>query len=304
MTRNKDLKISLIGVPTNSSGKSGGVAGGPSALRSAGLVDGLGLISHIRDEGDVSLPASTTARDKASGIIAYRPLASMIRGVRTSVARSLREGRFPLVIGGDCPVLLGCLAASAAAYPTGLVFVDGHEDAYPPHESPTGEAADMELGFVLGHKVPELIRKSMGSVPLLEHSKICIFGPRDKKALEKTRTRSLDDGTIMFYDDGSLRNMDMLQVAESALRKLNRRVDKLWLHVDLDVLSTRSLPAVDYRQQGGLNWGQLEALTASILSRGNVIGMDLTIYNPDLDPKRCAARRIVRFLQAVFAAAN
>ena len=31
----------------------------------------------------------------------------------------------------------------------GLLFVDGHEDAWPPSASPTGEAADCELGLAL-----------------------------------------------------------------------------------------------------------------------------------------------------------
>jgi arginase len=31
----------------------------------------------------------------------------------------------------------------------GLFFIDGHEDAYPTHKSPIGEAADMEFGFAL-----------------------------------------------------------------------------------------------------------------------------------------------------------
>ena len=108
----------------------------------------------------------------------------------------------------------------------------------------------------------------------------------------------------MFHDDESLHRANIEALAGKVVRRLARQVGRLWLHVDLDVLSTRSLPAVDYRQQGGLSWGQLEALTSSILSTGNIIGMDLTIYNPDLDPKGRYARRIVRYLQTVLASAS
>lgn len=224
----------------------------------------------------------------------------MVRSVRASVRRALGEGRFPLVIGGDCPVLLGCLAACSETYSTGLLFVDGHEDAYPAHESPTGEAADMELGFALGLEVPDLIREAIGSVPLVDHSQVCMFGPRDRKILQKTNTRSLDDGRIKFYDGEALRKGDIEALAGRAMRQLSR-VKRLWLHVDLDVLSTRSLPAVDYQQPGGLSWSQLEKLTSAILSSGNVIGMNVTIYNPDKDPERRFARRIVKYLQTALA---
>ena len=304
MKKIKDFQLALIGVPTNSSGRTGGVARGPSALRNAGLVSALGQLCRVQDEGDVIIHSPTTERDPASGIIAYASLASMVQSVRTLVSRVLNDGRFPLVIGGDCPILLGCLAASIENYRIGLVFVDGHEDAYPPHKSPTGEAADMELGLTLGTELPDLIHRAAGSAPLLESSQICILGPRDKETLEKTGIQSLDDGTVVFHDDESLHRANIEALAGKVVRRLARQVGRLWLHVDLDVLSTRSLPAVDYRQQGGLSWGQLEALTSSILSTGNIIGMDLTIYNPDLDPKGRYARRIVRYLQTVLASAS
>jgi arginase len=131
-----------------------------------------------------------------------------------------------------------------------------------------------------------------------------MLGPRDKKTLEETEIQSLDDGTIVFHDDESLRKAAIEVLAGRAARRLARRVGRLWLHVDLDVLSTRSLPAVDYRQPGGLSWKQLEVLTSSIISTGNVVGMDLTIYNPDLDPKGRYARRIVRYLQTALPSAD
>ena len=68
-----------------------------------------------------------------------------------------------------------------------------------------------------------------------------------------------------------------------------------WLHVDLDVLSTVALPAVDYPQDGGLDWAQLEAVTAAALAVPGCVGASLCIYNPDLDPDGRHARRIVSY---------
>jgi len=54
----------------------------------------------------------------------------MISQVRDAVAAARRSGRFPLLVGGDCPVILGALAAlQADGGQPGLLFVDGHEDA-------------------------------------------------------------------------------------------------------------------------------------------------------------------------------
>ena len=72
----------------------------------------------------------------------------MIGQVRDAVAAVRGSGRFPLLVGGDCPVILGALAAlQADRGRPGLLFVDGHEEAWPPRLSPTGEAADCELGL-------------------------------------------------------------------------------------------------------------------------------------------------------------
>ena len=75
----------------------------------------------------------------------------MISGVDHAVGAAWALRRFPLLLGGDCPVLIGALGAAgrAAFGDIGLLFVDGHEDAWPPKTSPTGEAADTELGLVL-----------------------------------------------------------------------------------------------------------------------------------------------------------
>ena len=71
---------------------------------------------------------------------------------------------------------------------------------------------------------------------------------------------------------------------------------RTWYHVDLDVLATASLGAVDYRQPGGLDWVTLTALSRGALGNPTVAGWDVTIYNPDLDPDRAGAERIVRYV--------
>ena len=305
-------ELSIIGVPTNSSGKSSrGVARAPNAIRSAGLIQVLSHYCEIYDEGDVAFTLPITDRDPDSGIIAYDALLSMIQSVYKGVNNALRHDRFPLVIGGDCPILLGCLAAVKEIHGSsaGLFFVDGHEDAYPPRKSPTGEAADMELGFALGMNCENLPSKiidnsSWPPLPLVDASKVCILGPRDKKLLQEQGVESLSRKVVeTFYDDIALhksKNLEALinrALKQLKLSKTTAMVDKLWLHVDLDVLSTHSMPAVDYQQPGGINWNQLKKITKALISSGYTIGLNLTIYNPDMDSDGRFAKRIVNYLE-------
>ena len=298
-------KLSVVGVPTNSSGKAGGVAKAPTAIRHAGLVQALSRYCKVYNEGDVSFALPTKDRDPYSGIIGYDTFTSMIHAVYKGVNNSINHDRFPLVIGGDCPILLGCLAALKEIYENrvGLFFIDGHEDAYPPHKSPTGEAADMELGFVLGinseHLLPNIVNGLQ--VPLVDARNVCMLGPRDRNYLQKQGIKSVYGKVVKaFYDDIDIRkSKDIEGLVNRAIKHLksNRTVDKLWFHVDLDVLSSRSMSAVDYKQPGGINWNQLKKITKAIMSSGYTTGMNITIYNPDMDPDRRFAKQIVSYLE-------
>jgi arginase len=282
--------IGVLGVPTNSAGESDGVALAPAALREAGLVDGLERVSPVVDYGNVTLPTPNSQRDPDTHLIDPSGLSALVEAVRSSVGSILQDDRFPLVVGGDCPLLLGCLAAFGSAETRGLLFVDGHEDAYPPERSTTGEAADMELGFALGLVDTPWWPGSVDGPPLVSLQHARVLGPRDRAALEAEGGVSLS-GRAHFVDDRRLA-ADPAGSAREAVASLS---PPWWFHLDLDVLSTDALPAVDYPQAGGLDWDDLDVVAATALAAGP-IGWDVTIYNPDLDPGRIHAERIVRFI--------
>jgi arginase len=285
--------MGLLGVPTNSAGTTDGVARAPAALREAGLLDALRQAGAVRDYGDVTLPDPSPERDAETQLIDPRGLATMVARVRDGVASILSSGHVPLVIGGDCPVLLGCLAAARTDGSPGVLFVDGHEDAYPPESSTTGEAADMELAFALGMVDVSWSPELAGIVPLVAPTDVRLLGARDAGLLEAEGVPSIGD-RVPVVDGGRLA-ADPAGETEAACASL---ADPWWFHLDLDVLSTEALPAVDYRQEGGLSWEELDAVASTALG-ARPVGWDVTIYNPDMDPERTHARRIVRFLGSV-----
>ena len=217
--------------------------------------------------------------------------------MRAQTAAAVRLGHRLLIVGGDCPILIGALAgcADAAGTPPGLLFVDGHEDAWPPHASTTGEAADMELGLLLGPVdrwtwSPRSGRRSPGSIlrawsssaPAIGRSSTTPAWNRSKAPCRCSTTPPC----------GRIRQaLPPKRCAGSP-----RAESGWWLHVDLDVLSSEALPAVDYRQDGGLSWSDLTALTRSAISAGGCLGATVTIFNPDLDPDGRYALAIVEFI--------
>lgn len=277
--------VALIGVPFNSSGTRDGVALASNALREAGIMEALGHRCDVADLGDLELPEPSPVRDAATAIIDPQGLAALTGAAHAAIGEALQAERFPLLVGGDCPVLLGCMVAAASrAGELGLLFVDGHEDAYQPFASPTGEAADMELGFLLG------LSESPAAVPLIPAGHVAVLGARDGRQLREEGRPSIRT-RLHFRDDAELAT-DPEAITQAALSAIP---PGFWFHVDLDVLSTEALPSVDYPQDGGIGWIDLTSVARTALA-ASPIGWDVTIYNPELDADGRDARRIVRFL--------
>jgi arginase len=298
----------VIGAPFNSAGVPGGVAAAPRVLRERGLISALSAAgrststtdpsdagaARIVDAGDVDTGSPARERDSRSRLLNLSALTSTTEALRHAVADTLLAGDVPLVLGGDCPVLLGCLrAAQDSNANVGLLFVDGHEDAWPPAVSTTGEAADSELGLALGAHRADLPSELALGMPTLDPAAVVALGPRDADELAEHSVPSLADA-ITIRGPRQI-SADPVAEAASATRRILQVVDSWWLHIDLDVLSTEALPAVDYPQPGGLSWSDLRALTTTALKAPGCVGITLCIYNPDLDPSRRYADQIVSF---------
>ncbi len=292
-------EVELIGVPTNSSGTADGVARAPAVLRERGLAAALASRPGFADAGDLRLPAPQPRRGP-SGLLAEDALIAMIEGVREAVRAARARRRFPLLAGGDCAALLGALAALHGERPgeqPGLLFVDGHEDAWPPRASLTGEAADCELGLALRLFDADLDPRLRSVLPRIRAEEVIAVGPRDRDELAAAGIPTLA---------GELRAL--IRPAELTAAGVAAATPGLpapwWLHTDLDVLATSELAAVDYPQPGGLTWQQLDQVTAAALAAPGCAGWSVCIYNPDLDPGREAADAIVRYLTQAITAAD
>jgi arginase len=123
-----------------------------------------------------------------------------------------------------------------------------------------------------------------------------MLGPRDRRELDEAGVESLDGAVALFLDDHALRASGAASSAREATAALTRGAGSFWLHVDLDVLRTEDFPAADYLQPGGLRWGELLEIALPAFTDPNCFGCSVVIYNPDLDPERSSATRIVRFV--------
>lgn len=283
----------LIGVPYTSMARPGGIATAIDVLRSAGLAERLGDLG-VPDGGDMQLEGPSGERGP-SGLLNERALARLVLATRERVREARGREQLPLLVGGDCPVLLGALAAIAEEEQRhALVMIDGHEDAWPPALSGTGEASDSELGIALGTIRDRLPPPLDDLSPLVDPGDVALLGPRDATEIAEGGAKSVRADVACFLDDSEVRATGGEQSMSAALDAIGGLA--FWLHVDLDVLASEDFAAVDYPQPGGLRWDELDQLVEVAVASPHCRGASVVIYNPDLDPDRAAASKVVDFV--------
>jgi arginase len=283
----------LIGVPYTSAAEAGGIAHAITALRAAGLADRLAAMG-VDDTGDLTLEPPNGQRGP-SGFLNEPALARLVTASRERVGATRMRDRRALLVGGDCPVILGALAALRdRGDEPGLVLVDGHEDAWPPALSPTGEASDSEVAIALGFVDDALPPPLDELTPLVQPSAVALLGPRDKDEIDAGGARSLRDQVAYFAAPDALRSEGVSTTVAAALDAIT--APAVWLHIDLDVLATDALAAVDYPQPGGLEWHELDQLAAVAVADPRCAGASIAIYNPSRDTDGTGGGAVVEFI--------
>jgi arginase len=218
------------------------------------------------------------------------------------VQRTLLDGRFPVVVGGDCSVLLGSLYGARLAGAHGLLHIDGHSDFFHPGNYDTtkrlGSAAGMDLALVTGRGEALLTSWPGVDGPLAHDADVIQVGERN--ALDSDYDTYYGD--IVRTDITRFIIQDVLKrgveaTAAAVVERLQaRQITRAWLHLDLDVLDQSVLAAVDSPGSPGLSFAQLGELIRLVVGSGLFVGLDVAIYDPDLDPGLRYAPRIVEAL--------
>src|SRR5579872_374716 len=214
-----------------------------------------------------------------------------------AIETDFNSGYFPVVLGGDCTILIGAMLAARRNGNSGLFFIDGDADFYDPGVSPSGETADMELGLVTGNG-PEILTEFDGIKPLVAEENTVLFGYRDEAMVKRAGGRDVRSSNIRCVSLDDTRYYGFNNKLEEAIRTLKNRVDNFWIHLDFDVLNDSLMPAVDYRMPDGFSAGELVNTLQRLIQSGKASGISVSIFNPTLDYDGSLAEQAVDYLRA------
>jgi arginase len=267
----------------------------PQALIDAGLVERLAAArGHL-----VTAPAYHGERDAESGLLNATALADYARALADEVGSVLSRRAFPIVLGGDCSILLGSLLALRRRGRYGLLFLDGHADFAHPSEEPSGEAASMELALATG-RGPHVVADIDGCGPLVRDDDVALLGYRVfTDGNDRHLGTHVRDTAILVHDLNDIRRDGLTAALRASLARVGRDdLGGFFVHLDADVLDDAVMPAVDYRTPGGLQFSEVARIVSAALTTGKAVGLELTIFNPALDPDGSLARELVDMLAA------
>lgn len=284
-------RYAIIEAPSILGLRPSGVEGLADAVLARGLAQRVGA----RRAGRLTTPPYSTERDPATQTLNAEAIATWSPRLADAVERVLAEGEYPVILGGDCSILLGSMLALRRRGRYGLLFIDGHADFYQPEVNPNGEAASMDLAFATGYG-PALLTNIEGRGPLVRSSDTVAFGFRDHEEQAEYKSQALP-ADLLAIDLHEMRRLGAAAAAERAVAHLKRpELDGYFIHIDADCLSDEVMPAVDYRLADGLGWQELRAVLQVALGSGKSVGLELTIYNPSLDREGRAGDRLTQTL--------
>jgi len=267
-----------------------GCAKAPEALREAGLHRRLAELGA--EERGVVLPGRY-ADDAAPGSL--RNQVAIIGHARRLAGRIdlLRVGGLaPLVLGGDCSILVAAgLSLRRAPGRYGLVHLDGHTDFRNPGNSDQcASLAGEDLAAAVGRHWPA-IADIDGLGPYFSPVDTVHAGCRDDDEGFGEATALL--GAVL--PTSHVRHLGVEQAARKILDVTDHAdLDGYWIHLDVDILDPSVMPAVDNPDPGGLSAAELTGLLAALAPRA--VGAQVTVFDPDLDPDGSHARLLTDIL--------
>ncbi|EST31794.1 arginase family protein [Streptomyces niveus] len=264
------------------------------ALREQGIVRRLGAC-----EGGVVVPPRYDRGDwkEGDGVFNAAAIAAYTPRLADRIERHVRAGDFPLVLGGDCSIQLGASLALRRIGRYGIAAIDGSADFRHTGNSPSvGAAGGEELAIATGRGQADL-SDIEGLRPYIRDEDVRLFGIRDGDE----DLAELAELRIPTLPVGEIREGGAADVAGAVLRTLETPVtDGFWVHLDADVLDPEVMPAVDAPDPGGLLPAELTSLLRVLVRSERCVGLNVTIYDPDLDPEGTAGALLADIVVAAF----
>lgn len=291
-------RIAIIGAPLDLGQNRPGVDMGPAALRypdrDKSLLRELQKLGHtVEDLGDVDvahrgkLPEPHPA-EKAKYLPQIVAASARLGAV---VQQAAREGKTPLVMGGDHSVAIGTVAGVSSHFrdqgkKIGLIWVDAHADMNTPEITGSGNIHGMPLACCIGQG-PQQLACLLGYAPKIDPRNVALVGLRDVDEEEKQQVLSSKVAAFTMRD---LDEQGVRAITAHAIAAACDGTDGFHLSLDMDFLDPSEAPGVGTPVSGGATFREAHLLMELIYDCGRLISLEVVEVNPVLDERNRTAK--------------
>src|SRR4029077_19748813 len=169
----------------------------------------------------------------------------------------------------------------------GVAWFDAHGDFNTPETTTSGFLDGTAVGIITGRCWKQLALSIPGFQPIADE-RVCLIGTRDVDTLE---------GTLIAQS-----NVDVIEPARiqtdlpRTLNAMGQHVDRMYVHLDLDVLDPKVAAANKLSVRGGLAIEDVEFALSLIARNFRIAGVTMSAYDPDVDTDGAAAAAAIRLI--------
>ena len=249
------VRVALSKQPLSPNGPSKG----PSTMAEGGIqrtLEALGAVVRVEE-------AQLTAEEETE-YGGWKRLGMALGHFADIVARNEREGFFTVGLLATCPSMPGLVAGLQRSGPSrepikiGMLWLDAHPDFNTPETTRSGSLGGMPVAVATGRAL-QVMRLDAKLDPPLPDRHIVMGGVRLTDPLEQ---HLLDTSQIEQLTVDDLRQMTPAVWAQ--LDRLDRLTDKIYVHIDMDVLDPKEVMAHGNKVPNGPSSEQLARLFEQI----------------------------------------
>jgi arginase len=287
--------IDMYGVPMDLGADRRGVDMGPSATRIANVVQRVRELGHvIEDLGNVTVATMEEAALGNRKAKYESEIVDCCQRLALRVANTVRNNRFPLVVGGDHSIAVGTITGISNVYrergeKIGLIWFDAHADMNTPKTSPSGNVHGMPLSAVLGHGSAALTQLG-GFGPKVSPENTVLIGIR---SLDTTERAIVKKSGVRAFTMKEIDRMGMGAVIDQAIATATSGTAGFHLSFDLDGMDPSIAPGTGTPEPGGVTYREAHLMMELIADSEKLLGLEMVEINAILDDRNKTAELAV-----------
>lgn len=239
-----------------------GTSQGPNTMASGGIQQ---LLAELGTTVRIVESRLTAQQDTEYG--GWKRLGMALGNYADLVAQSEREGSFTVGFFATCPSMPGMVAGLQRSGPNsrplrvGMLWLDAHPDFNTPETTRSGSLGGMPVAVATGRAL-HVMRRDAKLDPPLDDRNVVMGGvrltdPLEQELLDKSRIQQVSVDDLIKQTPALWAQLD----------RLHKQVDKLYIHIDMDVLDPREVSMHGNKVPGGPPSEALAALFEQIFAR-------------------------------------